>query len=486
ASAPSEMNAEADEADAGADVILPAGLERPEGLDPVAWQKLRISCRPPRIFVDRRRLSEESRAALEKQRGITVVEAITLYFELRGLGYLKGFGEGQKCYSERGRKWARENTSNQRLALNFWSEALGDGPVDETEIDAVSDALELLWRIPSNHGKSAADRDDVSYLELIERADAREANGAAAARTAEREGATAEQIDRIRLESHVKRLSVNTYVKHGRVLRAVGEMLWDMQLVDRNPFAICNWTNAELAELKKTEENHGRVAWDDRIHALFGSPVFREELEDVGDPLFWAPLIARLQGFRMEECLQLGPEDFGSDRGIPYMRVRNTIINGVKTLTSERTVPVHPQLVELGLLKLVELRRRQGHIRLFPFLTRGKCKGTFSANFSKSFAYYRRKHDIYWAGLDFHALRTTFHNDLLSDDKSDAIRCRLMGHARTDEGDRSYGQSLGIEALASRLHSVKVDLSMVRSPFRDEPGQPATSRAAAQGLRLVG
>ncbi|SFP20885.1 hypothetical protein SAMN04488047_103285, partial [Tranquillimonas alkanivorans] len=37
ASAPSEMNAEADEADAGADVILPAGLERPEGLDPVAW-----------------------------------------------------------------------------------------------------------------------------------------------------------------------------------------------------------------------------------------------------------------------------------------------------------------------------------------------------------------------------------------------------------------------------------------------------------------
>ncbi|SFQ27099.1 hypothetical protein SAMN04488047_1871, partial [Tranquillimonas alkanivorans] len=221
-------------------------------------------------------------------------------------------------------------------------------------------------------------------------------------------------------------------------------------------------------------------------HALFGSPVFREELEDVGDPLFWAPLIARLQGCRMEECLQLGPEDFGSDRGIPYMRVRNTIINGVKTLTSERTVPVHPQLVELGLLKLVELRRRQGHIRLFPFLTRGKCKGTFSANFSKSFAYYRRKNDIYWAGLDFHALRTTFQNDLLSDDKSDAIRCRLIGHARTDEGDRSYGQSLGIEALANRLHSVKVDLSMVRSPFRDEPERPATSRASAQGLRLVG
>jgi hypothetical protein len=35
---------------------------------------------------------------------------------------------------------------------------------------------------------------------------------------------------------------------------------------------------------------------------------------------------------RMEEILQLGPEDFGTDKGIPYLRVRHTIINGVKGL----------------------------------------------------------------------------------------------------------------------------------------------------------
>ncbi len=214
----------------------------------------------------------------------------------------------------------------------------------------------------------------------------------------------------------------------------------------------CTWSNKDLKELKSTVGERKREAWDDRINTLWGSRIYQEPLDDIGEPLFWAPLIARHQGMRMEEILQLGPEDFGSDNGIPYLWIQHTIINGVKTLSSSRTLPIHPQLIELGLLKLVALRKKQGHIRLFPFINRGKQKGRFSANFSKTFRYCRRTNDCYWPGLDFHALRTTFHHDLLGDDKSDAIRCRLMGHTYTDEGDRSYGQNLGIKTLANRIN----------------------------------
>jgi hypothetical protein len=192
---------------------------------------------------------------------------------------------------------------------------------------------------------------------------------------------------------------------------------------------------------------------------------------------------------RMEEILQLGPEDFGTDNGIPYLRVRHTIINGVKTLSSARTLPIHPQLVELGLLKLVELRRKEGNIRLFPFLERGKQKGTFSANFSKKFGYYRRTNDCYGPGLGFHALRTTFHHDLLGDDKSDAIRCRLMGRTYTDEGDRSYGQNLKIEKLAERMKSVVVDISMIRKVLRrrkEGAVMTITNPAELDGLKVIG
>ncbi|SDY26057.1 hypothetical protein SAMN05444340_10514 [Citreimonas salinaria] len=472
--------------------IVPAGLDMPDDYDEQSWQKARIATRPPRILIDRTLLSEASRAALDKHRGITFGEAIELHYELLSWGYHAPFNVHQKRKplprDKQGatleERLTEDHRGKRRFALDFWLSVIGDIPVDEIHVDDVNDGLEQLWQVPNNHGRSEAERGKFNMLELIERADAQEAEGERKIAAAKARGATEEEIDQIRLDTHVARLSVSTYIKHGRVARAIGEMLWDMQLIDQNPFSICTWTNKEVKALKSGEGGRKRVAWDDRIYTLFGSRVFQEPLEDIGEPLFWAPLIARHQGLRMEECLQLGPDDFGSDKGIPYLKVSKTIINGVKTLSSERIMPLHPQLIELGLLKLVEFRRKEKHIRLFPFLTRGVQKGTFSANFSKSFGYYRRTNDCYWPGLDFHALRTTFHNDLLTDDKSDAIRCRLMGHANTDEGDRSYGQSLGIEALAERMKSVVVDISMIRSPF-DAPSAVLEARAKERGLRVV-
>lgn len=473
--------------------IVPAGFDLPEGYDEETWQKARVAARPPRILIDRKLLSEESRAALDKQRGITLAEAIELYFELLSWGYRAPFNKHQKrkeipqkqTLASVEDRLCQDHRSKRRLALDYWPAALGDEPVDEIHVDEVNDALQRFWGVPANHGKSEKDRAQYSLAELIEKADATQAQLDRDIETAKDRGASSQEIDKIRLQGHVPRISVTTYIKHGRVMRAVGEMLMDMQLIDQNPFSICSWSNKDETDLKGTEGERRREAWDDRINSLWGSRIYQEPLEDVGEPLFWAPLIARHQGMRMEEILQLGPDDFGSDKEVPYLRIRHTIINGVKTLSSARTIPVHPQLIELGLLKLVELRRKKGHIRLFPFLNRGKQKGTFSANFSKNFGYYRRTNDCYWPGLDFHALRTTFHHDLLGDDKSDAIRCRLMGHTYTDEGDRSYGQNLGIETLANRMKSVVVDISMIRRPF-EEDRDDARHRGRQMGLRVVG
>lgn len=475
------------------DVIVPAGLDMPAGFNDESWQKARISTRPPCILVDRTLLSDKVRAALAKERGITLSEAIELFFELRSWGYNAPFNIHQKRKEipERLKKASVEERlcqdlrGKRRLALDYWPAVLDDIPVDEIHVDDVNDALERFWRVPANHGKSERDRGKFNLVELIEKADAKQAQLDNEIAIAKACGANAETIDKMILEGNEPRLAVSTYVKHGRIMRAVGEMLMEMQLIDQNPFSICSWTNKDLKMLKSDEGGRKRQAWDDRIYHLFGSRIFHEPLQDIGDPLFWAPLIARHQGMRMEEILQLGPEDFGTDKGIPYLEVRQTIINGVKTLSSERRLPIHPQLIELGLLKLVELRKKEGHIRLFPFLNRGKQKGTFSANFSKCFGYYRRTNDCYWPGLDFHALRTTFHHELLGDDKSDAIRCRLMGHSYTDEGDRSYGQNLSLSVLAERMKSVIVDISMVRYPFGD-PFAAVQARAREHGLRIVG
>jgi integrase len=474
-------------------IVVPAGLDVPDGYDEKRWQEARIAARPPRILVDQKLLSEQSQAALKKRRGITLVEAIELYYELQSWGYTAPFNKHQKrkritaelANGPLEDRLAEHHKGNRRVALAFWPAVLGDEPVDEIHVNTLNDALTQFWSTPANHNKSEKDRANFSLIELIEKADADQAQSDKEIAEAEGRGAGSQEIDKMRLKGHVKRISVTTYLKHGRVLRAIGEMLMDMQLIDQNPFEICSWSKNEELQLRATEGSCKRQSWDDRINTLFKSPIFQEPLADIGEPLFWAPLIARFEGMRMEEILQLGPDDFGSENGIPYLRIRKTIINAVKTLSSERTLPIHPELIKLGLLKLVAQRKKEGHIRLFPFINRGKAKDNFSSNFSKTFGYYRRTNDCFWPGLDFHALRTTFHHDLLGDDKSDAIRCRLMGHTHTDEGDRSYGRELDIEALANRLESVVVDISMVRRPFEEGPPQVAV-RAVNYGLRVVG
>lgn len=167
-----------------------------------------------------------------------------------------------------------------------------------------------------------------------------------------------------------------------------------------------------------------------------------------------------------------------------YIDVKCCDGNHVKTGESQRRLPVHPKLIELGLMQLVEMRRRQGQSRLFPNMTRGQTKGKFSENFSKRFTYYRQSRDCYREGLDYHAFRTTFHCDLMNQDKSDAIRCRLMGHERTDEGDRSYSQGLGLKVLYDRICDADVDISIIKSPFPN-PTTETQKRAESQGLRVV-
>lgn len=74
------------------------------------------------------------------------------------------------------------------------------------------------------------------------------------------DGASDEEIDRTRKEKQIGRFKVDTYLKHARVLGAVGQMLMDMQVIDVNPFALCVWTNKEVKKMRNREEIKARVA----------------------------------------------------------------------------------------------------------------------------------------------------------------------------------------------------------------------------------
>lgn len=406
--------------------------------------------------------------------------------EFKLAGYGDDFSIEQTGDEAAGKKWKSNSGSKSNFCENFWVEFVGDVPFEEADRDHIRDALKILPELPYQHSKGKEKFVAKNgFRALIEDLDAEEERAEKDALKALGNGPDVTEADRekARLEARVPRLRAETRAKHRGYMKSVGKMLYDLQLIDRNPFEICAVSNKTKAKWKKAEEKRKRICWDDRIYTFLGSPAFQGPFEDPGEPFYWIPLIARLMGLREEEACQLGPDDFGTDKGIAYVDVKVLDANNVKTMESQRRVPVHPTLIELGLLQLVELRRRAGKHRLFVNLTRGKTKGTYAENFTKNFNYYRKKHDVYWEGLDLHAMRTSFNSELMNHDKSDAIRCLLMGHDPVDEGAKSYAQGLKLATLYERICDVELDVSMIARPFAD--AKSATQRGKIIDLSSV-
>lgn len=90
---------------------------------------------------------------------------------------------------------------------------------------------------------------------------------------------------------------------------------------------------------------------------------------------FWLPHVGLFSGARVNELCQLNPQlDIRRDEksGIWFFDItedsasHKDVKKSVKTKSSDRLVPVHPQLVELGFLNYVEHLKKQGHTLLFP------------------------------------------------------------------------------------------------------------------------
>ncbi|KZX97887.1 MULTISPECIES: site-specific integrase [unclassified Sulfitobacter] len=422
-------------------------------------------------------------AILEKREAMTVDEGFMVYLALKGAGFGEEWQKHQKPDAAVGEAWARSSLPGLTTASKFWGQEMGTCEISRVSSELIEATIKLIRETIARHGKGPKNT-AATYRALAARVEAREAVAMdRAERGLRRQGCTNEAMIRdARLAEMEPRMRVETFLKHVRSANRVGSMLKDLGVIDDNPFRICTFSSREEEALKKTEQNIAREPWDDRLDELLATPVFQGKAQDEADPLFWMPLMGLLMGTRMEEAAQAGPGDVQSDEGIAYLIVRQALGDSVKSANATRKIPVHPVLVELGFLEFVKHARKRGDRRLFPSLTRGANKRTYSEKFTKAFGYYRRSNDVYWHGLDFHALRTTFHHRLMNAACPGAHRRKLMGHEPLDEGERAYAQKgISIASLFEQVKKIPFDATRVQSPIPGFPERPQE----AQGLRLV-
>jgi integrase len=222
-----------------------------------------------------------------------------------------------------------------------------------------------------------------------------------------------------------------------------------------------------------------REPWEAaELRVLFASSVFTKGTQPRaggGVAALWLPLLGIFTGARLGELAPLTAADVTVDEatGITAIAIIEDLKKGrrLKTRSSRRIIPVHPELVRLGFIKFVNQVKHEGgsDARLFPLLKPGPLGG-FAEGWSKWFGRYIRVLGIGNRRHVFHSFRHGFKDALRAARVSEDINDGLTGHAGGSAVGRSYGakdmlRRFGLPTLADAVGKVTypgLDLSHIQ------------------------
>ncbi len=190
-------------------------------------------------------------------------------------------------------------------------------------------------------------------------------------------------------------------------------------------------------------------------------------------PKFWIPLIGFFTGMRSNEICQLATDNFCEHNGLHFITLPPTM--RLKTRSSVRNVPLHRELVELGLLDFV--RRCKGP--LFPKLPVHKTE-RLSDGFGKHFRRFLESLGVKRPRIDFHSFRHTFVAAARAAGMDFEARERIIGHTLKDQPGR-YGNKFNDERQDMALMAVRhTELQKLRFQGVDLTHLKVRSASAAE------
>jgi integrase len=223
-----------------------------------------------------------------------------------------------------------------------------------------------------------------------------------------------------------KPMTRNTYAM---LLSAVFKCAIRRKKTRTNPF--------EDQRIKQTAV-HYQPFTDQEIAALFADSKFEiaPAKHKTGTALPWASLISAYTGCRLEEAAQLKAEDIKQTDGIWYFEFCHDG-NG-KTEAATRVVPLHPELIDVGLLRYRDALPKDS--MLFPGLKGRMSKpGRLGPKLGDAFNWWRKRLGIVRPGVNFHSFRHTVGDRLRKAGVPEDDRAALLGHEDERITSRVYG-----------------------------------------------
>lgn len=323
-----------------------------------------------------------------------------------------------------------KTTLTKRAMLKLWLEIMGDTPVKAIGKAQTREFKKTVMKLPSNMRKRF-------------------------------KGQSIKSVD-LDAIPHNQRLSIKSVNINLSYMNAfMNWMIRNGHYEDQNPFSGLQLKDSERAENKKNAFSH------DQLKAIFSTPIFTGCKDTtihgryepgttiIKDGFYWVPLIALYSGARMQEICQLYTSDLKQVGDIWIFDFNDDGKDKqLKTASSKRKTPVHPKLIELGLLEHQQEKLENKDTRLFPDLPMGS-NGTYSAVFSKRFNHFLVRFGIKTDKTSFHSFRHTFIDAMRNTDVHREVREALVGHLDKRTAHDNYGSAIGIQRLYQGI--IKLD-----------------------------
>lgn len=192
---------------------------------------------------------------------------------------------------------------------------------------------------------------------------------------------------------------------------------------------------------KRQRRKHGFKAFTvDQVKVLYSPEALSANLSEAAR---WGAVLGLYTGARVAEVGQLTLDDFIDIGGVPCVRITDEGDGqSLKNDASIRTLPLHPDLLRLGVMDRVSTLRAAGETRFFPDVKVGSVNGMGNW-LSKAFSRHLDacKVDAGAIGrVGFHSLRKTVIQAMQTGGVSSEHRAQFVGHDLDDEHHAAYSR----------------------------------------------
>ena len=223
----------------------------------------------------------------------------------------------------------------------------------------------------------------------------------------------------------------------------------ELEVIQKNP-----WQGLAI-EVPKTVT---RRPWkDEELHQLFKQPLFQayevppEGRTGGGPAAYWIPIIGIYTGARIGELAQLMVSDITEADGIPVISITDEGEGqSVKTSASRRSIPIHSELIRLGLLEYAEgIRKDNPTGSLWPHLNQDTVSPWFSQ--------YRKNIGLDDKWLDFHSFRHTVRTRLAKAQVQEQLMDTITGHETGGSTGRRVYTHPDMDDLKKAIQTLSYD-----------------------------